>query len=201
MLFRSGTGESPVPPFFRWSLGCNAFINSTWCLPHAESAVAASARWRVSLSPHEPGVSCFHTLFFARLLPLSWRRAYRSADFPLRACLETRPVRGPGLQPGADSAVSCRPRARTRRFVGVSKQALRSRRQAREETKVNPTLVSGTASAWFSLVGTMCCHVYNVALSPGRPLVSPTLRTALSRASVARSHWLEIARGKEPNER
>ena len=43
----------------------------------------------------------------------------------LRACLKTRPVRAPGLQCVAISAVSCRPRALTRRGAGVFKQALR----------------------------------------------------------------------------
>ena len=42
----------------------------------------------------------------------------------LRACLKTRPVRAPGLQRMAVSAVSCRPRALTRRSAGVFKQAL-----------------------------------------------------------------------------
>ena len=56
-------------------------------------------------------------------------------------------------------------------------------------------------SRWFSLVGTMCCHVYNVALSAGRPLVSPTLWTARSRASFARPHWPEIRPRKGTNDR
>jgi len=42
----------------------------------------------------------------------------------LRACLRTCPVRGPGLQEVEILAVSCRPRALTRRFGGVFKQAL-----------------------------------------------------------------------------
>jgi hypothetical protein len=47
-----------------------------------------------------------------------------SEDQILRACLKTRPVRGPGLQELEILAVSCRPRALTRRFGGVFKQAL-----------------------------------------------------------------------------
>src|SRR5450759_880322 len=46
----------------------------------------------------------------------------------LRACLKTRPVRGPGLHRMAVWAVSCRPRALTRRLGGVFKQALRPTR-------------------------------------------------------------------------
>lgn len=41
-----------------------------------------------------------------------------------RACLKTRPVRGPGLQLWLDLAIFCRPRALTRRFGEVFKQAL-----------------------------------------------------------------------------
>jgi len=45
----------------------------------------------------------------------------------LRACLKTRPVVGPGLQETEILAVFCRPRALTRRWVGVFKQPLRNR--------------------------------------------------------------------------
>ena len=41
-----------------------------------------------------------------------------------RASLKTRPVGGPGLQNAVALAVSCRPRALTRRLTGVFKQAL-----------------------------------------------------------------------------
>jgi hypothetical protein len=42
----------------------------------------------------------------------------------MRACLEIRPVRGPGLQEFEIGGVSCRPRALTRRFGGIFKHAL-----------------------------------------------------------------------------
>ncbi len=48
----------------------------------------------------------------------------------LRACLKTRPVRGPGLQGLEPVPVCCRPRALTRRFVCVFKQALSDVHQA-----------------------------------------------------------------------
>src|SRR6266498_3923432 len=59
------------------------------------------------------------------------RRFFRNKSFTdwvilgLGACLKTRPVRAPGLQRMAISAVSCRPRVLTRRGAGVFKQALR----------------------------------------------------------------------------
>ena len=40
------------------------------------------------------------------------------------ACLKTHPVGGPGLQNAVGMAISCRPRALTRRMAGVYKQAL-----------------------------------------------------------------------------
>jgi hypothetical protein len=43
------------------------------------------------------------------------------------ACLKNRPVRGPGLQGIEILAVSCRPRALTRRFGRFFKQALREK--------------------------------------------------------------------------
>jgi hypothetical protein len=46
-------------------------------------------------------------------------------NFGFRACLETRPVRAPGLQWTAIPANSCRPCALTRRVARISKQALR----------------------------------------------------------------------------
>ena len=49
----------------------------------------------------------------------------------LRACLKTRPVRGPGLQDWLDLVVSCRPRALTRQGGGVFKQALKKKRRRR----------------------------------------------------------------------
>ena len=42
-----------------------------------------------------------------------------------RTCLKTRPVRAPGLQEWPNWAIFCRPRALTRRFCGVFKQARR----------------------------------------------------------------------------
>ena len=61
----------------------------------------------------------------ARALVLSVDHTSGLFGTRVRACLEIRPVRGPGLQPRAIWAVSCRPRALTRRFGGIFKQALR----------------------------------------------------------------------------
>ena len=47
------------------------------------------------------------------------------ANSSLRACLKTRPVRGPGVQDWLALVVSCRPRALTRQGGGILKQALR----------------------------------------------------------------------------
>ena len=49
-------------------------------------------------------------------------------------CLKTRPVRAPGLQERPNWAISCRPRALTRRFCGVFKQALGALRLAPKST-------------------------------------------------------------------
>ena len=48
----------------------------------------------------------------------------------LRACLKTRPVRAPGLQPAGLPAQSCRPRALTRRSTRVFKHALKDKAAA-----------------------------------------------------------------------
>lgn len=73
-----------------------------------------------SLSPPPKGWTPTMRPLFRFTVAMADRQVVRT---PLKACLLTRPVREPGLQESARSARTGRPRALTRRFGRVSKQA------------------------------------------------------------------------------